>query len=57
MILTYDATASEISGLSSDKEVEERGVILLLLTRSLADFNCPQAAKISRPRGVRTGEE
>ena len=25
-------------------------------SRSDADFNCPHAAKISRPRGVRTGE-
>ena len=27
-----------------------------LLNRSLSDLSCPQAAKISRPRGVRTGE-
>ncbi len=26
------------------------------LTRMLSLFNCPQAAMISRPRGVRTGE-
>lgn len=30
----------------------------LALARSftLSDFNCPQAAKMSRPRGVRIGE-
>ena len=27
-----------------------------LRARSVADFNCPQAAIISSPRGVRTGE-
>jgi hypothetical protein len=24
---------------------------------SVSDFNCPQAARMSRPRGVRTGED
>lgn len=28
----------------------------VLRKRSDSDFNCPQAAKISRPRGVRIGE-
>ena len=39
-------------------EVEDRFATLVFWRRSRTevDFNCPHAAKISRPRGVRTGE-